>query len=349
MRAPDGYTLLYSSSAISTTPYIYKKAAFDVLRDFAPIATVGILDGYLMLVNPSLPIHSVPGPHRLCEGQPCALWLARRRQSAAHHQPSCSTSRPGSSWSTCRIAARPRCSTRCCRAASRSTFLTPATTVALVKEGKLRAIGFTGRKPFPELPDVPLVSASVPNYPPSSSWGIFFAPAKTPAAIVDKLNAAIRHALTVPAVANVVQKSGYIPDGRTAAQTAEFFRQEVEAAGEAVQGRRHPAELAHVPEKWVPVFRKGHAPTKRNKRRVIMPYADIRGVAINYEILGNSGPAMALSPGGRNPLSARDADRRADGGAGLPRAVARPAQLRRLRRVVRPVALGIRGVGRRPQ
>ena len=58
--APDGYSLHYTSSAISTTPYIYKKAAFDILRDFAPIATVGILDGYLMLVNPATPVRTVP-------------------------------------------------------------------------------------------------------------------------------------------------------------------------------------------------------------------------------------------------------------------------------------------------
>jgi tripartite-type tricarboxylate transporter receptor subunit TctC len=62
-----------------------------------------------------------------------------------------------------------------------------------------------------------------------------FAPAKTPAPIVDKLNAAIRHALTVPAVAAIVQKAGYVPDGRNAAQTAEFFREQVAETGEAVR------------------------------------------------------------------------------------------------------------------
>jgi tripartite-type tricarboxylate transporter receptor subunit TctC len=75
----------------------------------------------------------------------------------------------------------------------------------------------------------------VPSFPPSSSWGIFFAPTKTPAGIVDRLNGAIRHALKVPVVANVVQKAGYIPDGRSAVQTADFFRKEVEIAGEAVK------------------------------------------------------------------------------------------------------------------
>ena len=61
------------------------------------------------------------------------------------------------------------------------------------------------------------------------------APAKTPPAIVDTLNAAIRHALREPAVANVVQKAGFVPDHRTPAQTAEFLRSKVEAAKAAVQ------------------------------------------------------------------------------------------------------------------
>jgi len=99
----------------------------------------------------------------------------------------------------------------------------------------LRAIGYTGAKPFPELPDVPLIRDTLPGFSVPGSWGMFYAPAKTPAAIVDRLNAAIQHALQVPAVARVTQTAGYIPDGRSAAQTAEFFRHEVEAAGEAVR------------------------------------------------------------------------------------------------------------------
>jgi tripartite-type tricarboxylate transporter receptor subunit TctC len=53
--------------------------------------------------------------------------------------------------------------------------------------------------------------------------------------VVDKLNAAVRQALRVPAVAAIVQRAGYMPDERSAAETAEFFRTEVEAAGEAVR------------------------------------------------------------------------------------------------------------------
>ena len=232
--APDGHTLLYTSSGISTTPYIYKKATFDILRDFTPVATAGILDGYVMVVNASTPIKSVPEliayakNNRVLYGSPGVGNLL-------HIITELFNLKAGIKLEHVPYRGASDVINALLQGSVQVAFLTPATTLALIEEGKLRAIGFSGSKPFPELPTVPLVSASVPSYPPSSTWGIFFAPAKTPAAIVDKLNGAIRHALTVPAVANVVEKSGYIPDGRSAAETAAFFRREVELAGEAVK------------------------------------------------------------------------------------------------------------------
>jgi tripartite-type tricarboxylate transporter receptor subunit TctC len=232
--APDGYTLLYTSSGFSTTPYIYKKATFDVLRDFAPIATAGILDGYLLVASTATPIKSVPDliayakTNRVLYGSPGVGNLL-------HIVTELFNLKTGITLEHLPYRGASEVVNALLQGSIQVAFLTPTTTMALVEEGKLRAIGFSGRKPFPELPNVPLISASVPSFPPSSTWGIFFAPAKTPAAIVDKLNGAIQHALKVPAVANVVTKAGYIPDGRTAAQTTEFFRKEVEAAGEAVK------------------------------------------------------------------------------------------------------------------
>ena len=231
---PDGYTLFYTSSGISTTPYVYKKATFDVLRDFAPIATAGILDGYVLVVNSTSPIKSVPEliayakANRVLYGSPGVGNLL-------HIVTEMFNLKAGIKLEHVPYRGASDVINALLQGSVQVAFLSPATTVPLVQQGKLRAIGFSGSKPFPDLPKVPLVSAAVPGFPPSSTWGIFFAPAKTPKAIVDKLNGAIRHALTVRAVANVVQKAGYIPDGRSAAQTAEFFRQQVEAAGEAVK------------------------------------------------------------------------------------------------------------------
>jgi tripartite-type tricarboxylate transporter receptor subunit TctC len=232
--APDGYTLLYTSDSIAPTPFVYKSLPYDVFRDLAPIATSGVLDGLLMLVNPSSPAQTVDEfiayakSHRVLYGSPgvgnglhlAAALFNKTAGLNMEHVPFKGASEVVAALLGNNIDVM---------------FVTPPSVLGLIKDGKLRALAFTGTKPFPELPDVPLMKASVPDYPPVQAWGIFFGPAKTPPEIVDKLNAAIRHALREPAVANVVQKSGYVPDDRTPAQTAEFFRAKVEAAQQAVK------------------------------------------------------------------------------------------------------------------
>jgi tripartite-type tricarboxylate transporter receptor subunit TctC len=232
--APDGYTLLYTSDSIAPTPFIYKQLPYDVFKDLSPIATVGVLDGLLMLVNPELPVHNVSEfiayakKDRVLYGSPgignglhlAAALFNKTTGLKMEHVPFKGASEVSAALLGRNIDVM---------------FVTPPSVLGLVKDGKLRAIAFTGSKPFPELPDVPLMKDTVPDYPPVKGWGIFFAPAKTPPAIVDKLNAAVRHALTMPAVANVVRKSGYVPDDRTAAQVAAFFRAQVDEAQKAVQ------------------------------------------------------------------------------------------------------------------
>ena len=58
--APDGYTLLFSSSSITPTPHIYKRLGFDMLTDLKPVATSGELDGLFMLVDDKSPIKTLP-------------------------------------------------------------------------------------------------------------------------------------------------------------------------------------------------------------------------------------------------------------------------------------------------
>lgn len=232
--APDGYTLLFTSDSIAPTPFVYKHLPYDVFKDLAPVATVGVLDGLLMLVNPSSPAHTVAAfidyarHDRVLYGSPGVgngLHLAAALFNKAtglnmEHVPFKGASEVSAALLGGNIDVM---------------FVTPPSVLGLVKDGRLRALAFTGRKPFAELPEVPLMKDSVPNYPPVMAWGIFLAPAKTPPDIIDKLNASVRHALLQPAVVNVVQKSGYQPDDRNPAQTAEFFRRQVEAAGKAVE------------------------------------------------------------------------------------------------------------------
>jgi len=234
---PDGYTLLFSSSSIASTPFIYKNPNFDVLRDLTPVATSGVLDGYLLLVHPSFPVHSVAEliayarKNRVLYGSPGVgngLHLATElfRLAAGievEHVPYRGASEVANALLGQNI---------------HFMFVTPTSVLGLVKEGRLRAIGFSGAKRFPEFPEVPLVRDTVPNLSILNTWGMFYAPAKTPPAIVDRLNIAVRQALRSKLVADVVARAGYEADDRNAAQTADFFRQEVAATGQAVKAAK---------------------------------------------------------------------------------------------------------------
>jgi tripartite-type tricarboxylate transporter receptor subunit TctC len=85
---------------------------------------------------------------------------------------------------------------------------------------------------------VPLLKDLVTGFEPMGSWGIFFAPSKTPKPVLDKLNAAIRESLTAPAVATIMQRDGYFPDNRNAAETSLFFQGEVARMKEAVKAAK---------------------------------------------------------------------------------------------------------------
>ena len=235
--APDGLTLLFSSSSIAPTPHIYKSLGYDTLTDLRPVATSGILDGMLVLVDVKSPIKSIAEliatakAGRVLYGSPGVGNLL-------HLAPEVFAQKAGITLQHVPYKGASEVATALLGGSVQLMFVTPVSVTGLVKDGKMRALAFTGTKPFAEFPDVPLLKDLVPGYQPLGSWGMFYAPGKTPDAIVDKLNAAVRDALKVHAVAGVMQRDGYIPDNRDAAATAAFFRKEVEAMGAAVKAAK---------------------------------------------------------------------------------------------------------------
>jgi tripartite-type tricarboxylate transporter receptor subunit TctC len=235
--APDGLTLLFSSSSITPTPHIYKNLGYDTMTDLRAVATSGILDGLLVLVDAKSPIKTMQEliaaakSGRVLYGSPGVGNLL-------HLAPEVFAQKAGVKFEHVPYKGASEVVTALLSGNVNMMFVTPVSVIGLIKEGKLRALAFTGTKPFPVFPEVPLLKDIVPGYEPLGSWGMFYAPAKTPDAIVDKLNEAVRAALKVPAVASIMERDGYVPDNRTAAETAAFFRKEVAAMGEAVKAAK---------------------------------------------------------------------------------------------------------------
>ena len=223
---PDGYTLLFSSSSISSTPYVYKNPGFDLLKDLRAVASVGILDGMLVLVNTKSSMVTISDlvdkakKERLMYGSPGVgniIHLASESINlnagiGMEHIPYKGTSEVMTGLLSDSIQVM---------------VATPPSVLNLVLEGKVRALAFTGSKKFAPLPEVPLLKEMYPSFDPIGSWGIFFAPSKTPIEVVDKLNAAVREAVKVSNVASLLQRDGYFPDNRNAQEANAFFRNEV--------------------------------------------------------------------------------------------------------------------------
>ena len=231
---PDGYTLLYTSNGIGPTPYIYKNLGYDIFTDLTPIATVGILDGLFMLVDAKSPYKTLQEfiDHAKTDR---AIYGSPGVGNGLHLAAEIFSKKAGIKMQHIPYKGASEVMTGMLSGSVEVMFVTPPSVMGLLQEKRVRALAFTGSKPFPAFPDVPLMKDILPGFEPIGSWGIFLTPANTPPEIVEKLNRAIHSALLAPTVAAKMQRDGYIPDTRNVAETAAFFRKEVELMGEAVK------------------------------------------------------------------------------------------------------------------
>jgi tripartite-type tricarboxylate transporter receptor subunit TctC len=230
---PDGYTLLFSSSSITPTPYIYKNLGYDILTDLKPISTIGILNGIFMLVDAKSPIKTVP-EFIVYAKKNLVLYGSPGIGNELHLVTELFSQQAGIKMQHVPYKGASEVMTGLLSGSVQMMFVTPPSVMGLLKDGRVRPLAYTGSKPFAPFPNVPLMKDFVPNFT-HGSWGMFFAPGKTPNSIVEKLNVAVRAALREPAVANIMQRDGYIPDDRNAAETAAFFRQAVKETEAAVK------------------------------------------------------------------------------------------------------------------
>jgi tripartite-type tricarboxylate transporter receptor subunit TctC len=230
---PDGYTLLFSSSSIAPTPYIYKDLGYDLVGDLKPIATIGELDGVFMLVDAKSPIKSVPELIEYAKNNR-VLYGSPGVGNELHLKAELFNQQAGVKMVHVPYKGASEVMTGLLSGAVQVMFVSPPSVMGLIREGGVRALAFTGSKPFPSFPDVPLMKQYLPQYV-YGSWGMFFAPAKLSDAILTKLNGAIHAALLQPAVAEIMQRDGYMPDRRDAAETAAFFRKQVQETAEIVK------------------------------------------------------------------------------------------------------------------
>jgi tripartite-type tricarboxylate transporter receptor subunit TctC len=198
--APDGYTLLSVSSAHAVAPAIYAKLPFDAQKDFSGI-TLTATGPALVIVAPNLGVKTMAEFIALAKAKPGQLNFASAgKGSGSHFAVELLKSQAGIDMVHVPYKGIPEALTETI-AGRVQVFIAPyASAINLVKEGKAIAIAVTSTKRVPEMPDLPTVAeANLPGYEWVFWYGLL-APAKTPKAILDKINAEVVNILKQPEV-----------------------------------------------------------------------------------------------------------------------------------------------------
>lgn len=224
---PDGYTVLFYGSTTWMMPLVQSNAGYDPVNDFAPITIVANSPNVLV-VHPSLPVKSVRELILLAKARPGELNYASSASGASNHL----AAELFKFMAGINIVQIPykdgsRASIDLMSGQVQMTFGNAGFSIPHVRAGRLRALAVTSAQPSLLVPDVPTVAASgLPGY----EWGsmfVMFAPAKTPEAIVNRLNQETVRVLKQADVKEAFFKAGTEAVGSTPQQLDATMKSEI--------------------------------------------------------------------------------------------------------------------------
>jgi tripartite-type tricarboxylate transporter receptor subunit TctC len=231
----DGYTLFMGTVSTSVNPSLYRKLAYDPLRDFVPVTQVTGTP-FVFVVHPSLPAKSVKEFIALARTKPGELNFGSAGSgSGAHLFVEMFASMAKVKLQHVPYKGAAPATTAILSGETIFMFENIVTVLPLARAGKLRALGVTTAKRSAAAPDIPTIAeAGVPGYDANAWFGIF-APAGTPQAIVDRLNTEIVKIVKLPETRERFLSLGAEPAGTSAAEFGAFFRNEVAKWGKVVK------------------------------------------------------------------------------------------------------------------
>jgi tripartite-type tricarboxylate transporter receptor subunit TctC len=225
--APDGYTLLVTTAAISINASLHKDAGFDPLTDFVPVAITASTPG-LIVVHPSVSAANLKEYLQAMKGK--RLTYATAGVGSSSHLAGEYLFRTLAGMDATHIpyqGGAPAVTAALSQQVDALSISMP-TPLPHVKQGKLKALAVASLTRVAALPDVPTVAESgFPGFE-ERSWVAFFAPAKTSPEVVAQLNAAINDALAQPDVRDRLNGLGFEPHGGSSREFAAYLRSEVD-------------------------------------------------------------------------------------------------------------------------
>ena len=225
---PDGYTLLLAASPeVSIAPITMKSMPYDPVRDLQPITGVGQVP-FFLVVNPSVPAQTLAEFIAYGKANPGKLNYSSFGNNTSNHLAGeLFKSLTGINAVHVPYKGSGPSMTDLIGGQVNYSFDTPPAVLEHVRAGKLRALAVASRQRLQSAPQVPtFAEAGLPAFS-GGTWFGLFAPAKTPRAVVDRINADAVALLNAPELAKAFNDRGIVPAPQSPEDYARFVQSEV--------------------------------------------------------------------------------------------------------------------------
>ena len=232
--APDGYTLLCGAASLAGAYTLRKGLPFDIVKDLVPVGQISYT-AQLLIVHSSVPAASVKEFIALARKHGAKLNAASGGHGSTNHL-TLEMFKQYAGIQATHIAYKGSgpATTALMGGEVDFSFAGAITSLPHVRAGRIKALAVTTLKPFPLVPDVPTVHSLYPGFE-SSNWYAFFAPAGTPAAIVNKISSEIAASIQLPDVREYMSREGAIAVGSNPQEFAAFFKGEIERYAKVIR------------------------------------------------------------------------------------------------------------------
>jgi tripartite-type tricarboxylate transporter receptor subunit TctC len=232
---PDGYTLFIGSSiTLAASAALYAKLPYDALRDFAPIVRVGTTP-YLLASHPSLPVKSVKELIALAKARPRQLNVGTPGVGSASHLSSeLFKNRAGVEITNVTYKGAALVLIGVMSGEVEIGFMGVTGAISPVQAGKLRALGVSSLKRSAVLPNVPAIAETLPGFEAVTTLALY-APAGTPAAIVNLWNAEVSKALAQSDVRERLVQAGVDASASSPEELAAVLNNEIAKWGKVIR------------------------------------------------------------------------------------------------------------------
>jgi tripartite-type tricarboxylate transporter receptor subunit TctC len=234
--APDGYTVLISDSSVVTmAPHMFRSLPYDPMKDLAPVSLAVVVPMWLV-VHPSVPANTVAELVKLAKSQPEPMPYASSGNGSIHHiTMELFKAETGINFTHVPFKGAGQSVPAMIAGDVKLGFIGYPAAASAIKTGRLRVLAFSMAHRSSLTPDVPTVAETVvPGFDMAAPLGVFVA-ARTPSAIVTRLNRAVNDAVKSPDVVGRMAGIGMEPLGTSPEQYRKILREESERLGAVIR------------------------------------------------------------------------------------------------------------------